>query len=143
VPEKMNKPVSTIFKGDTMLIVDLGVLEPGLSIYESGTGKVWMVFSSTVGINEFSAENTNQLSQLMPSPANTEATINLNMDSPSEVTLTLLDEYGRIVKNLYNGKLGVGTYSHIIPTSGLAPGIYMVRSITEKGPSMRKLVVVH
>jgi hypothetical protein len=143
VPEKMNKPVSTIFMGDTLLIVDLGVLEPGLDIYGSGTGKVWMVTTSSVGINELSAENENQLSQIMPSPANTEATINLNMDSPSEVTLALLDEYGRIVKNLYNGKLGVGTYSHIIPTSGLAPGIYMVRSITEKGPSMRKLVVVH
>ncbi|HET6243161.1 MAG TPA: T9SS type A sorting domain-containing protein [Bacteroidia bacterium] len=144
VPEKMNKPVSTIFMGDTLLIVDLGVLEPGLNIFGSGTGKVWMVIrSGPIGINDLSAENKNQLSQPMPSPANTEATVNLYMDSPSEVTLALLDEYGRIVKNLYNGKLGVGTYTHIIPTSGLASGIYMVRSITEKGSSMRKLVVVH
>ncbi|MBA3647244.1 MAG: T9SS type A sorting domain-containing protein [Chitinophagales bacterium] len=143
VPEKMNKPVSTIFMGDTLLIVDLGVLEPGLDIYESNTGKVWMVTTLSVGIDELSAENKNQLSQLMPSPANTEATINLNMDSPSEVTLTLLDECGRIVKNLYNGKRGVGTSTYIIPTSVLASGIYMVRSITEKGASMRKLIVVH
>jgi len=144
VPEKMNKPVSTIFMGDTLLIVDLGVLEPGLNIFGSATGKVWMVSnSSSVGVSELSAENKNQLSQLMPNPANTEATINLSLDSPSEVSLTLLDEYGRIVKNLYNGKLGVGTFTHNIPTNGLSSGIYMVRSITEKGSSMRKLVVVH
>ncbi len=142
-PVKMNKPVSTIFMGDTMLIVDLGVLEPGLNIFGSGTGKVWMVNNLSVGINELSTENKNQLSQPMPSPANTEATINLNINASSEVSLTLLDECGRIVKNLYNGKRDVGTYTHIIPTSELASGIYMVRSITETGSSMRKLVVVH
>ena len=98
---------------------------------------------STVGINDLSAANSNQLGQPMPSPANTEATIYLNMFSPSEVTLTLLDQSGRLVKNLYNGKRGEGTYTHIIPTAGLEAGIYMIRSVTDKGTSMRKMVVVH
>jgi hypothetical protein len=142
-PMKMNKPVSTIFMGDTMLIVDLGVLEPGLNLFESGTGKVWMVTSTGVGFNEISSENTNQLSHPMPSPANTQTSINLNLDTPSEVTMTLLDEFGRVVKNIYNGTYGAGTYTHIIPTSDLASGIYLINSITEKGSSMRKLVVVH
>jgi len=143
VPEKMNKPVSTIFMGDTLLVVDLGVLEPGLNIYGSGTGKVWMVTgSSNVGISDLSAGNT-QLGQLMPNPANSEATVELYLDAPTQVTLDLLDQYGRIVKGLYNGKVGAGRYPHVIPTSGLASGIYGVRSITEKGSSMRKLVVVH
>ncbi|MDQ3101690.1 MAG: T9SS type A sorting domain-containing protein [Bacteroidota bacterium] len=142
VPEKMNKPVSIMFMGDTMLIVDLGVLEPGLNIYESGTGKVWMVSrSSPVGINDFA--NNDQLSQLMPNPANTEAMVNLHMDAPSVVTLALLDKHGRVVKDLYNGNLGAGTHTHVINTSALAAGIYFVSSITDKGSSMRKLVVVH
>ncbi len=144
VPEKMNKPVSAIFMGDTLLIVDLGVLEPGLNIFGSGTGKVWMVNrSSGVGINDLSAGNADQLSQLMPNPANTEATVHLYLDTPSQVTLALLDKHGRIIKDLYTGKPGIGTYTHVIPTSGLASGIYFVRSSTERGSSMRKLVVLH
>ena len=39
----LNKPVSAAFLGDRLVIVDLGAAEPGINIFESGTGKVWVV----------------------------------------------------------------------------------------------------
>ena len=46
VPTKLNKPVQTMFMGDRLLIVDLGVLEPGINMAMPGTGKVWIVSRS-------------------------------------------------------------------------------------------------
>ncbi|WP_373496517.1 T9SS type A sorting domain-containing protein [Aquiflexum sp.] len=36
-----------------------------------------------------------------------------------------------------------GTYTQTITTSDLAAGMYIVRSITDKGSSARRFIVVH
>jgi len=48
-PEGLNKPMDVKFRGDEMLIVDFGVLEPGLDLREENTGKLWIVRSSEGG----------------------------------------------------------------------------------------------
>lgn len=50
-PGGFNKPIDVKFRGESMLIVDFGVLEKGLNIQQPGTGKVWVVtpISSTPG----------------------------------------------------------------------------------------------
>jgi hypothetical protein len=42
-PTGFNKPIDVKFMGDAMLVVDFGVFEPGLSIVQAGTGKLWVV----------------------------------------------------------------------------------------------------
>ncbi len=42
-PESFNKPIDIKRRGDSMLIVDFGIFEPGLKLQEPGTGKIWTV----------------------------------------------------------------------------------------------------
>ena len=42
-PEELNKPIDVKCHGDSMLIVDFGVFEPGIGLQQAGTGKIWMV----------------------------------------------------------------------------------------------------
>lgn len=48
-PDEFNKPIDVKFDGDTMLIVDFGVFEPGLMIMQPGTGKLWTLSPCDVG----------------------------------------------------------------------------------------------
>jgi glucose/arabinose dehydrogenase len=43
MPTGFNKPIDVKIRKDTMFVVDLGVLEPGLGLMEPGTGKIWTV----------------------------------------------------------------------------------------------------
>ncbi|MHB0857100.1 MAG: PQQ-dependent sugar dehydrogenase [Anaerolineae bacterium] len=42
-PNGLNKPIDVKFRNSSMLIVDLGVYEPGMQLLQAGTGKVWIV----------------------------------------------------------------------------------------------------
>jgi len=42
-PDGFNKPIDVKFDGDAMLVVDFGVFEPGLSLVQPNTGKLWVV----------------------------------------------------------------------------------------------------
>ena len=42
-PDSFNKPIDIKSRGNSMLIVDFGIFEPGLKLEEPGTGKIWTV----------------------------------------------------------------------------------------------------
>lgn len=45
-PAAVNKPIQAVFHNDYLAVLDLGVLESGLNIFEAGTGKLWIVRKS-------------------------------------------------------------------------------------------------
>ncbi len=52
-PDSVNKPIDVKFDGDVMMIVDLGVFEPGVGKAQPGTGKVWLVADDRAAIERF------------------------------------------------------------------------------------------
>jgi hypothetical protein len=50
LPTGFNKPIDGKFRGPVMVIVDLGVFEPGVQLQQPGTGKVWIVFKDAPGL---------------------------------------------------------------------------------------------
>lgn len=48
-PDSVNKPIDVKFMGDLML-VDVGVFEPGANLFQPGTGKVRVVSHGKAGV---------------------------------------------------------------------------------------------
>jgi hypothetical protein len=42
-PDSFNKPIDVKFDDELMLVLDFGIYEPGLGLFQPGTGKVWIV----------------------------------------------------------------------------------------------------
>jgi plastocyanin len=83
-----------------------------------------------------------QLEQNYPNPFNSSTTIQYNLSTASDVTLTLYDMLGREVRQLFQGRAGAGINEVTLDASGLAGGIYYYRLQTPQAMSTRSLVFI-
>lgn len=129
VPESMNKPVSVAFRGDELAIVDLGVLEPGINLFQSGTGKVWLLRNTNPTAGEAGpGASTLSLGAVRPNPAAaTGASVSFSLGAPATVRLSVVDVLGREVRVLTEGARAAGTHTAAVATAGLSAGVYVVR----------------
>jgi hypothetical protein len=128
VPGKMNKPVSVAFDGNRLLIVDLGVLEPGIDLFQSSTGKVWVLTNTATVANEDGATASGlALRPVYPNPAAGTATVTFRLPAAADVRLAVYDVLGREVAVLAERSFGGGDQTATIPTDGLPAGLYIVR----------------
>ena len=141
-PAKMNKPVSVVFTDDMMLIVDLGVLEPGIDVFSPGTGKIWMVTNNdNTAVRNLTEEADIQLSNIIPNPAANQTAVDIILEEATEADLSLLNITGEVVQNIFSGKLNPGVHRQTLNVSDLAVGVYSLRLQTERGVSVRKLII--
>ena len=142
-PESFNKPVSIVFMGDQMLIADLGVLEPGINLFQSNTGKVWVVSNRQGTSTESDAERSGLvLHPVRPNPSANSATVAFELASPTAVRVAVYDALGREVAVVAEGLRGVGAHSERVVTTGLPAGVYMVRLETEGAVQAERLTVM-
>ncbi len=127
VPEKLNKPVSAVFLGDRLAIVDLGVLEPGIDLFQTNTGKVWLVERRTVATEGATASAALAIRSVHPNPAAGEATVAFELAEAGPVRLALYDVLGREVTLALEGPRPAGPHTATVQTAGLASGVYVVR----------------
>jgi len=92
----------------------------------------------TTGMPEFS--NNNDF-ELFPNPANLQTTLAFNLNEEQEVSMEILNLLGEKVYSNRLGKLSPGTYSENIATKTMCAGVYLVRLITDKGTTVKRLVV--
>jgi hypothetical protein len=91
--------------------------------------------TQVVGVRELSHIVSNF--ELYPNPAKNEANINISLSNEANVSLSIVDISGKIVKSKEYGQLN-GTYILPIGLEGLESGIYFVNlwigneSITQK-----------
>ena len=142
VPTKMNKPVADLFVGDQLAIVDLGVVEPGIDIFQSGTGKVWLLSKTTTTASgdlfrNFGAE----LSSVVPNPTADDATIKLSLHKALEGTITLHDMNGHLVGTAFTGLLQPGIQRIELSVGNLPPGTYLVQLASADGVLTRRFIV--
>ncbi len=77
--------------------------------------------------------------QLFPNPASSSVNIDLNLEEATNVTITLADISGKVIK--FQNIQGVAQHLHTLDISSLPSGTYIVRLATDKGTSTKKLVV--
>jgi len=82
-----------------------------------------------------SAEAESEL-LIYPNPFNQSARIEFTLQQSADITITLHDNRGRIVKTIENGRRSSGTHSLSYDAAGLASGIYWLQI---KGSEIRRV----
>lgn len=76
---------------------------------------------------------------LFPNPAGNYTTIDLKLDQASDITITIADLNGRVIK--FQNFKAVQNMQHSFDTTTLPNGAYLVRVATEQGTSTKKLMI--
>ncbi len=66
-----------------------------------------------------------------PAPANSEVTVNLNLESPQKLNMSLYNSIGQSVKTLGKQNLSKGQHQLNISTNDLDPGVYFLNLSSE------------
>lgn len=85
-------------------------------------------------------EASNDIS-IYPNPANSQATLSLNLAEQANVTVSVVDVAGRVVYTS-NNNLNAGANKVVIPTADLATGIYKVKVQSGTFSTVKQLSVV-
>lgn len=99
----------------------------------------------TVSISENSLTNSTLNLQSYPNPFKGETTIVFNLDNTENVKLSVYDQMGRVVANLFNGTKSSGQHTVVwngTSNSGqkVANGLYFIRVNSETGAMSQKLL---
>lgn len=78
---------------------------------------------------------------LFPNPATVQTTLAFNLSEEQEVRIEVLNVMGEKVYSNQLGKCSPGNYSENIETKAMSAGVYFVRLITDKGTSVKRLVL--
>jgi hypothetical protein len=81
--------------------------------------------SSTLGINSPTG-SINSVS-VYPVPFGQQLNADLDLNSSSDVSLTILSLEGQAIRELYNGRVAQGHFSRSFDIADLATGVYLVR----------------
>jgi len=80
-----------------------------------------------------------------PNPVSPGSALSLDLElagvHEQRISLMLYDTMGRKITTLREGAVAPGRTSVSFPTTGLSPGLYFVRLVTERGTDVRKVVV--
>lgn len=109
-------------------------------ILGEGSASISASYKSTVSvesikINDYSIE-------IYPNPAKDEFSVNLKLEKPSEINISLLDLSGRIVgKSIKNLQLNQGQNAVNLPVSGIMPGTYICK-LSINSNSFSQLLII-
>jgi len=78
---------------------------------------------------------------IKPNPSDNYTIIQYNVSVSGKVSLKLYNASGRLIETLGENNVDVGTYSHILPTTKMAKGVYFIRLVTDNGKNEAKLIV--
>jgi len=79
----------------------------------------------------------------IPAVISKKGSVELALDAASEVSLTLFDATGRLVRTLYAGALSAGNHLIDIRTDALPAGAYFIRVTAGRHKQVSKLVILH
>ena len=97
-----------------------------------------------VGIKNISTENPAgyHLYQNFPNPFNPETNINFSLPKQSDVKLIIYNSLGKLVQNVFEGKLQSGTYSYKWNAAEFSSGVYFYKLQTNDFTSVKKMSLV-
>lgn len=95
-----------------------------------------------VGINEVVSNSISDL-VLQPNPANETASLRFNLETSSDISISVLNLLGQEVSRIATQKAAAGMHNINLSTSELTSGIYLVNVQAENKSNTVKLVVKH
>ena len=78
--------------------------------------------------------------QLFPNPTSANTTVSLSVATSSDVTLSVLDMSGKVMKFRNYGQLS-GSYTIELPTAGMPAGVYLVELTIDGEKQVKRLVI--
>lgn len=81
------------------------------------------------------------LSQNYPNPFNPSTVISFSLPETSNISLTIYNSLGELVKELYNGNMDAGNHKVEFNASGLSSGIYFYKLTTDNFSSIKKMTL--
>jgi photosystem II stability/assembly factor-like uncharacterized protein len=78
---------------------------------------------------------------LSPFPANNNLTISFKLSEQTFTTIDLLDQQGKVIRNLYKDMLPAGIKAIHQDISGIPDGFYLCRIMTNENIAVRKLII--
>lgn len=98
---------------------------------------------STVGINELEAQAMDVI--LFPNPTSDAATLKVNVATPQELTISIIDALGRFVSENQVVEANTGLNEFMVPTAKLNEGVYFVQLTNRAKSSVAtvRMVVKH
>ena len=91
------------------------------------------------GISDYQAKENFSIT---PNPVNNESTINYSLTELSDVTISLYDISGKLVKVICDENQGAGNYSWPLSVKGkVKPGVYFVKMYTGKVQHTQRILI--
>ena len=78
---------------------------------------------------------------IAPNPLRSAATIEYKLASPAQVSLSILDLNGRMIRNLVNASQEAGVHQVIFERGNLPPGIYLCRLVNDGAIQTKRMVI--
>lgn len=100
------------------------------------------VYGTYVGVEDSPSAIGFSLSAPYPNPVISSATVNYTLQSPSAISLKLVDILGRTVATIEEGPHAPGTHTVTLSTAALKPGTYFLRLETPGGMQVKPVAVV-
>jgi hypothetical protein len=94
-----------------------------------------------VSVEEPEATRNDLILSVFPNPVRSEATLALELEHESEVTIDLLTMDGRVARTLESAHLQKGAHTYTWNPEGLSGGVYFVRVSTDYNISVRKVII--
>ncbi|PKP19827.1 MAG: hypothetical protein CVU06_11070, partial [Bacteroidetes bacterium HGW-Bacteroidetes-22] len=111
------------------------------TLFAVGDGGVILTRDKFVGVGSPDAENTSVI--LSPNPASGNTVLRFTLMEPQKVTVSIIDETGRIVCNpVCSRTFSEGDHQISIPFNGIRPGTYCVLVTSGNDRIAKKLMVV-
>jgi hypothetical protein len=97
---------------------------------------------TTTGINALTYTDGFSLLQNVPNPFSKTTSIEYNIPSAQQVTMTLYDESGRMVKELVNGLQSAGSHSVSFEQDNLQAGVYFYQMKSGEFVKTRRMLIL-
>ena len=106
------------------------------------SSRTWTVEATVSTDADHAPDAASGILALAPNPARQLATVRYALAAPGEARVEVLDGLGRRVALLREGHQFAGEHTASLRTDGLAPGLYLVRLVTDGGVDVQRLSVV-
>lgn len=118
-----------------VIISELEINSVTDEIYAATYGRgLWKsnAYDTTLSINDFTLNDI----EMYPNPATN--TVNVSLDHPSKIQVTVFDALGKVVYNKYNNQTNS---AHSLDVSTFTQGVYFVKIQAQNGAITKKLIV--
>ena len=142
IPSSTNQWAEFSFIIQAGLVNTMDNMRLKFSFYSNGGNNIYIDDISITSLSDINSQTLagNEI-KLYPNPANSDTKINLELKNSYNVSIQLIDINGRLINDVLNNKMSVGSYDIDINNIGnLATGVYYVRVRLDNNETFLPLV---